>query len=335
MAVRQQQAIGTATQPTTSPPIEMHAPGPSSLAEEPSWLWESLRYKFWRPIDLARGIQYAGPFTVEQGETIAYWWSLLAKVEGLWPKAYAAAFVRATEQHDSDQVRWSLLAMLRDALHHEQLYRLAVERLAPGWPRQGARQSSIRREASQHLREVDERVQCCWDGYQSALAHQGIGVISGALLLGTLVTGSLYEHWATACVTPALATAFRHLARDDQRHQAVLRALATRDWPSLSFEQRSQAAAQVRATIQLVSTIALDPVAGPPEAPGDQATSQRPRWLGACVGGLGVPTAGQRQELLRAALLQVKNLQDRYGIPFPALPALAIPGSREVPAGLR
>lgn len=313
MAVGQYRAVGIERPPITGPPLEVPAP------DEPEWLWESLRYQFWQPTDLAGSIRHAGPFTPEQREAIAYWWSLLAAVEGLGPRAYAAAFVRATVQHDSDQVRWSLLAMLRDELQHEQLFRMAMQRLAPGWPLHYQPQTALGRDANRHVGQADQEAERCWRGYQHALDKAGIGVVSGALLLGALVTGGLYERWACGCTHPAFATAFRHTAHDAQRHQAVLRALAARDWPLLSASQRSEAAAQVQATARLLSAVMLDPAANQP----------------ARQAGLAVPSAEQRQELLRTALLEVKDLQHRYHIPFRAMPELAILGTQEDASGLR
>lgn len=321
MAAPQHLTVGIGRPPTTSPPLEMLTP------DEPQWLWESLRYQFWQPPDLARSIRHAGPFTAEQREAIVHWWSLLAAVEGLGPRAYAAAFVRATEQHDSDQVRWSLLAMLRDELQHEQLRGLAMQQLVPGWPLHDQPQTALGRHANRHLGQVDQEAERCWHGYQRALDKHGIGVVSGALLLRALATGSLYQHWAFGCATPALATALRHTAHDAQRHQAVLRALAARDWPLLSAPQRSEAAAQVQATATLLAAVMLDPADGQPDLPGDLAANQRARQA-ACQAGLGVPTAEQRHELLRTALLQVRDLQHRYHIPFPAIPHLAIRGTQ-------
>jgi hypothetical protein len=43
--------------------------------------------------------------------------------------------------------------------------------------------------------------------------------------------------------------------------------------------------------------------------------------------GLGIPNRDQRLEVLRRALLKVKDLQVLYGVPFPGMPHLTIPGS--------
>ncbi len=318
MAAPQHPTVGIGRPPATSPPLEMLTP------DEPQWLWESLRYQFWQPPDLARSMRRAGQLEPEQREAIAYWWSLVAAVEGLGPRAYATAFVRATEQHDSDQVRWALLTMLRDALRHEQLFHLAIQRLVPGWPVDYQPQTAVGRHASRHLGQVDQEAERCWHGYQRALDQQGIGVVSGALLLSALATGDLYEHWASGCTIPVFATAFRHTARDAQRHQAVLRALAARGWPLLSVAQRSAAAAQVQSTVELLSVVMLDPASGQPDLPGDAAASQA-----ACQAVLGGLAAEQRHELLRTALLQIRDLQHRYHIPFPAMPHLAIRGTQQ------
>jgi hypothetical protein len=305
--------------PTTSPPLEALPQARPIAADDLRWLWESVRYQFWRAADLDRSIRHVGPFTPEQGEAIAYWWSLLAAVEGLGPRAYAAAFVRATEQHDSDGVRWSLLAMLRDELQHEQLCRMMLRHLTPDWPLHDPPPNDLAR----HLHDAYEQAEQCWSGCRRALDQHGIGVVEGGLLLVELVTGALYEGWATTCTLPTFTTAFRHGARDAQRHQAVLRALAARDWPLLSARERSEAAAQVQTAASFLSTVVLGPDHRQPEPPVD---------LLARHAGFGVPTAEQRQELLRTALLEVKDLQLRYGITFPAMPELAIAGTEREPA---
>jgi hypothetical protein len=327
MATRQHPAVGTRRQPA-APPLEALAPDWPAAPEEPRWLWESLRHQFWHPTDPARAIGRAGPFPDEQREAIAYWWSLLAAVEGMGPPAYAAAFVGATERRDSDQVRWSLLAMLRDELQHEQFCRLALERFAPGWPRRYAPRTPLGRRANRHLDRVHREAECCWRHYQRGLTRHGLPVATGALLLSELAAGALCDRWADGCAIPALATALRHTASDARRHQAVLRALAARDWPSLAAPARAEAAVQVQATTGLLSVVMLDTAAGA-DLPVDLAASRRACQAAACQAGLGVPTAEQRQELLRAALLEVKDLQHRYDIPFPAMPGLAILGTEE------
>jgi hypothetical protein len=325
MITRQRQAIGIGL-PTGS---VVHQPtGRPADKEEPAWLWESLRSRFWEPADLARGLRSAGGLESGQREVAAWWWPLLAAADQLGSRMYAAAFVRATEQHDSDQVRWSLLAMLRDEVQHEELFRLGMQSLGPGWSRRaGPRTPSG--QADDHLVEANKEAERCWRAYQQALDRHGIAAVTGGLLLVGLVTAPLYDHCALGCAIPAFATAFRHLGRDAKRHQDALRALVTRDWPRLSASQRTAAVAQVQAAAGFLTTAMLGP-AGTLRA---LVSGDPPSNLAiACREGLGVPSGEDRLEILRGALLKVKNLQALYGLPFPAIPHLAIPGSEQAAA---
>jgi hypothetical protein len=308
--ITRQQAVGTGT--PTSPEPKGPPAGGAADTEGPAWLWESLRYGFWEPADLAQSMRCAG---LEPGRraVAAWWWSLLAAADQLGPRMYAAAFVRATERHDSDQVRWSLLAMLRDEVQHEQLFGLALRSLAGGGPK-GLASRRAPGQAERHPREAHQQAERYWTTYRAALDQDGLAVVTGGLLLDALVTGDLYGSCATNCTIPALATAFRHLGQDAKRHQGALRALVSRDWPGLPPPQRAAVANQVQAAAGFLGGVLIDPE-------GDLAIGPAV----ACGEGLGVPSADQRLEAVRAALLKLKDLQLRYGVPFPAVPALAIP----------
>jgi hypothetical protein len=286
----------------------------TAVADEPAWLWESLRYQFWRPEDFVHGFMHADRLRPEQREALAAWWSWLEVAEGLGPRMYGAAFVRATERHESEQVRWSLMAMLRDELQHERLFGLAIEQLAAG----DAEDGDIAAEEAERW----------WHEYRRAIDRHGIGVASGALLLRELVIGKVYEQWACGCALPAFATAFHHAAHDSGRHQAFLRALLARDWPRLSVQQRAETAAQVQAAAGFLRAVMLDQVGVEGDRPG-RPTAVTPSAATAA----GVPTADQRVEMLREALLEIKRLHARYLIPFPDMPELAILGTPPGMAG--
>jgi hypothetical protein len=317
MTAQQEQVLEAEQTRTIDPALEMHAAGWPDGSDDPAWLVESLRYRFWDTADLARGIAHLGQFAPERQAAIAHWWSLLVAIEALGPPMYASMFARATEEHDDRQVRWSLLAMLRDELQHEQVCRVALRHLAAGEPGQAA-WTDAARDADRHLRQVELEAARCRQAWRQGLDEHGTGVLSGAMLLRSMVLGDLCDQWAYGCPIPALATALRHLARDAQRHQCVLRALADRTSGSLRAAQRAEAAAQVRGTARLLSAVLLDPVVGPHAAIDDLGGRH------CCEPGLGVPTAEQRLELMRAALLRVRDLHARHGIDFQAMPELAI-----------
>jgi hypothetical protein len=317
MTAQQEHVLGVERTRTLDPPLEMHAAGWPDGSDDPAWLVESLRYRFWDTTELARGIAHLGRFTPERQAAIAHWWSLLVAIEALGPPMYASMFARATEEHDDRQVHWSLLAMLRDELQHEQVCRVALRHLAAGAPGHPA-WTDAARDADRHLRQVEREAARCRQAWRHGLDGHGTAVLSGAMLLRSMVLGDLCDQWAYGCPISALATALRHLARDAQRHQCVLRALADRTSRSLRAAQRAEAAAQVRDTARLLSAALLDPVVGPHAAIDDLGGRH------CCEPGLGVPTAEQRLELLRAALLRVRDLHARRGIDFQAMPELAI-----------
>ncbi len=320
--------VGTPLPPGTLGPDAL-APGWPAAPGGFDWLWESVRQQFWRPTDLAWSILDTDAYTPAQREAIAYWWSLLAAIEGLGPPTLAAALVRAGEQHDEDDVRWSLMAMLRDEMSHEQLCRIAIQRLEPGWPLGYPPRTSLGRCAQRHLRQVYQDSDQFWHSYRRALDRHGLHAVTGALLLVKLTMAALYERLAPCCAAPAFAAAFRHAARDSQRHRAVLQALVARDWPALTPHERSAVTAQVRSTAWWLSRVLLEPADGRPGPAGELTASQRACAAAASAAGFGVPTAERRQELLRAALLEVKEILGRYHISCPAVPQLAVGGTQE------
>jgi hypothetical protein len=227
-------------------------------------------------------------------------------------------FASACERHDGAQVRWSLLAMLRDALKHEQVCWIAPRRLVPERPGQ-AGWTELARGTDAHLRQVEREAGRCWREWQRALHRDGIGVLSGAMLLRSLTLGGLYEQWSYTCAIPGVAGTLRNIAQDQRRHQYALRAMTDKSCRTLSSGQRATAATQVQGTARLLSIALLD-------------LDVVPRIDAALAGhirepGLGVPAAERRLELLRTALLAVRDLHVRHGIPFHAMPELAIPAA--------
>jgi hypothetical protein len=229
-------------------------------------------------------------------------------------------FASACERHDGAQVRWSMLAMLRDALKHEQACQVAPRRLAPERPGQEG-WTDLARGTDAHLRQVEREAGRCWREWQRALHRDGIGVLSGAMLLRSLTLGGLYEQWSYICPVPAVAATLRNVARDHQRHQCVLRAVTDQSCRTLSSGQRATAATQVQSTARLLSVALLDPDVVP-HIGGEALAGHN------CEPCLGVPVAERRLELLRTALLKVRDLHARHGIPFHAMPELAIPPVR-------
>jgi hypothetical protein len=320
----QQDGVAFQRRPTVTLPREVLTAYRDTGSDEPAWLLDSLRHEFWDPSELAQSIGHTGPIAGEQRPAIAHWWSIIEALESIGPPAYAAMFASACERHDGDQVRWSLLAMLRDAVKHEQVCSIVQPGLRSGRPGQ----QDLASGTDAHLRQVEREAGRCWGEWQRALHQDGIGVLSGAMLLRSLTLGGLYEEWRYTCAIPAAAATLRNIARDHRRHQCALRAVTDRSCRTLSSRQRAIAATQVHGTARLLSVALLDPDLTP--RIGADALAGH-----VCEAGLGVPVVERRLELLRTALLEVRDLHARHGIAFHAMPELAIPAARRTqgPAG--
>jgi hypothetical protein len=147
--------------------------------------------------------------------------------------------------------------MLRDELQHEQLCRMVLQHLTPDWPLHDRHPTTSPATCTRRTSRPSSA------GLVAGVPWTSMGSASwkAGLLLVELVTGELYDGWATTCAIP------------------------------------------------------------------DHRQPEPPVELQARHAGFGVPTAARRQEVLRAALLKVNDLQVRYGIPFPAMPELAIAGT--------
>lgn len=82
-----------------------------------------------------------------------------------------------------------------DALKHEQVCRIAPRHLAP----EPLGREDLARGTDEHLRQVEREAGRCWREWQRALHRDGIGVVSGAMLLRSLTLGGLYEQWSYTC----------------------------------------------------------------------------------------------------------------------------------------
>jgi hypothetical protein len=91
---------------------------------------------------------------------------------------------------------------------------------------------------------------------------------------------------------------------------------------ALSAGDRAEAARQVRGTARQLSVALLDP------AVAQRFASKALDGQHTCEPGLGVPTKEHRLEFMRTALLEVRDLHGRHGIPCQAMPELTIPASR-------
>jgi hypothetical protein len=99
-----------------------------------------------------------------------------------------------------------------------------------------------------------------------------------------------------------------------------------RDYPRLDLADKPVITKQVRAGYLFLSAVLFEP---PPEfwdLPADFIANQRAGEAVARAAGFHIPDYETKKENWRNAMLNLKGVLDRYGIPFPAIPEVGITG---------
>jgi hypothetical protein len=103
-------------------------------------------------------------------------------------------------------------------------------------------------------------------------------------------------------------------------------ALMERDYPKLPVEDKSLVTKQIRAGYLFLSAVLFEPPMEFWDLPEDFIPNQREAEEVARQAGFGIPTYEAKRENWRQAILNLKGVLDRYGIPFPAIPEVGITG---------
>jgi len=99
-----------------------------------------------------------------------------------------------------------------------------------------------------------------------------------------------------------------------------------RDYPKLPAEEKSIITKQIRAGYLFLSAVLFEPPADFWDLPEDFIPVQRAAEEIARKAGFGIPTYEMKKENWRNAMLNLKGVLDKYGIPFPAIPEVGITG---------
>ena len=132
---------------------------------------------------------------------------------------------------------------------------------------------------------------------------------------------------------PLFREAFTNIGRDEARHMAICLTLMERDYPKLGEEQRRLVTKQIKAGYTFLSAVLFEPPTDFWLLPPDFIDEQRRIEDIARTAGFGVATYDQKRENWRQAMLNVKSVLDRCGVPFPAIPEVGISGEEVVEMG--
>lgn len=291
-------------------------------------VWDASLRDAWDPKKLPWNTLDVNQFSWEQREAIAYWWSLLGVFDGSGPPVFAAAVIKTYEDHDEDPVRRCFFSIQRDEVNHEVTCGMMIEKLLGGAasaldhePR-----SELGRRLQRNVRWLYHNGGRYWSGYRKAVPKYSLAVLFSSFMMGEIAAATIFHQMANGCREPLFKEAFRSIGRDEARHMAICMTVMERDYPNLPKEDADVITKQIRAGYLFLSAVLFEPPSEFWDLPADFIANQRESEAIARAAGFFIPDYEQKKENWRRAMLNLKGLLDRYGVPFPAIPEVGIDG---------
>ena len=153
-----------------------------------------------------------------------------------------------------------------------------------------------------------------------------LAVLFSSFLMGEIAAATIFHQMAAACTEPVFKEGFRNIGKDEGRHMGICMSLMERDYPKLAIEDRGMITKQIRAGYLFLSAVLLEPPMDFWDLPADFIANQREGEDVARKAGFAIPGYEAKLNNWRAAILNLKGVLDKYGIPFPAIPEVGITG---------
>ena len=266
-------------------------------------------------------------YSWEEREAIAYWWSLLSVFDASAPPVFAEALIKTYEVHEEDPVRRCFFSVTRDEQNHEQLCGLAITKLlGSAGPLEHEPKTELGKRAKRNVQWLYYNGGRYWGGYKKAVPKYSLAVLFSSFLMGEIAAATIFHQMAANCTEPVFKEAFRNVGRDEGRHMAICMSVMERDYPGLQDEDKLVITKQIRAGYLFLSAVLFEPPADFWDLPADFIEVQRKCEEVARNAGFHIPTYEAKKENWRNAMLNLKGVLDKYGIPFPAIPEVGITG---------
>ena len=303
-------------------PLSWHAQ--SKKMEE---VWAASLREAWDPAKLPWDTFDPAKYSWEERESIAYWWTLLSVFDASAPPVFASAFIKTYEKHEEDPVRRCFFSVTRDEQNHEQMCGLAITRLLehPD-PITYQPKTELGKALQRNAKWLYFNGGRYWNGYKAAVPKYSLAVLFSSFLMGEIAAATIFHQMAAGCTEPVFKEAFRNIGRDEGRHMAICMALMERDYPKLPAEDAATITKQVRAGYLFLSAVLFEPPMDFWDLPEDFIVTQRKGEEVARAAGFLIPSYDNKLQNWRNAMLNLKGVLDRYGIPFPAIPEVGITG---------
>ncbi|MEP7159574.1 MAG: hypothetical protein ABI746_00560 [Dermatophilaceae bacterium] len=297
--------------------------GPPKMEE----IWKSSLRELWEPAQLPWAGFDVNRYSWEQREAIAYWWTLCAVFDASAPPVMATAFVKTYEDHEDDVVRRCFFSITRDEGVHEQMCKLAITSLLEhDDPATYLPKTELGHRLQKNVLWLFHNGGRYWAGYKEAVPKYSLAVLFSSFLMGEIAAATIFHEMAAGCTEPVFQEAFRRIGRDEGRHMGICLALMERDYPKIDVEDHALITKQIRAGYLFLSAILFEPPTDFWDLPDDFITNQRLGESVAREAGFAIPEYEEKKANWRRAMLNLKGVLDRYGIPFPAIPEVEITG---------
>ncbi len=320
LALRQE--FPPATEQPNVYPLSWHAH--TSKMEE---VWDAAQRENWDPKKLPWDTLDLDSYTWEERESIAYWWTLLSVFDASAPPVFAAALIKTYEDHEEDPVRRCFFSVTRDEQNHEQMCGLSITKLLghPD-PLTYEPKTDLGRRLQRNAQWLYYNGGRYWSGYKQAVPKYSLAVLFSSFLMGEIAAATIFKQMHDNSRELVFKEGFRNIGRDEGRHMAICMALMERDYPKLPAEDKAVVTKQIRAGYLFLSAVLFEPPMEFWDLPEDFIATQREAEEVARGAGFGIPTYEAKKENWRNAMLNLKGVLDRYGIPFPAIPEVGITG---------
>ncbi|HEY0833715.1 MAG TPA: hypothetical protein VGE72_07375 [Azospirillum sp.] len=281
----------------------------------------------WDPAKMPWDTFDPSSYTWEEREAIAYWWTLLSVFDASAPPVFAEALIKTYEVHEEDPVRRCFFSVTRDEQNHEHLCGLSITKLLehPD-PITYEPKTELGKKLQRNAKWLYYNGGRYWNGYKTAVPKYPLAVLFSSFLMGEIAAATIFHQMAANSREPVWQAAFKNVGRDEGRHMAICMAVMERDYPKLPVEEKSIITKQIRAGYLFLSAVLFEPPTDFWDLPSDFIAVQREAEEVARNAGFGIPTYEAKKDNWRNAMLNLKGVLDKYGIPFPAIPEVGITG---------
>lgn len=288
---------------------------------------DAAQREFWDPKKLPWDTLDVESYSWEEREAIAYWWTLLSVFDASAPPVFASALIKTYEDHEEDPVRRCFFSVTRDEQNHEQMCGLAITKfLGHDDPLTYQPKTDLGKRLQKNAMWLYYNGGRYWNGYKNAVPKYSLAVLFSSFLMGEIAAATIFKQMHDNSRELVFKEAFRNIGRDEGRHMAICMALMERDYPRLAAEDKALVTKQIRAGYLFLSAVLFEPPEEFWDLPADFIKNQREGEEVARGAGFGIPTYEAKKENWRNAMLNLKGVLDRYGIPFPAIPEVGIEG---------